>query len=153
MRLYVTLAESRRSNGGVRPRHLASLGVFGLNPAARSWVAVGERGAIWRELNETIGLLRIDTEAAALLMAALQKVVPYPTPEEVGAAELAEAEHDAQFWDGIHGSTHELIGAHHKLIETTQQKIGELEEQAEQEKQNAESAKAKAARLANYRGY
>ncbi len=84
-------------------------------------------------------------------MAAVQARVPYPTPEETGAAELLEAEHDAAFWEGLHRTTTKLIGSHEDMIASVQDKIAELQMDAEREAAAAEDAKAKAKRLNNYR--
>ncbi len=151
LRLYVSLAESRRSNGTVRQHHVASLGVVSLDPAALKWVAVKERSAVWQELHDNIARLSLDATKAAQLMAAVQARVPYPTPEETGNAELLEAEHDAAFWENMHGSTTKLIGCHEGLIAAAPRKIAELQDDAAREAASAESAKAKTKRLDNYR--
>jgi hypothetical protein len=150
-RLNVSLVEAHQSNGTVKQRHLASLGTVG--PSDKwPWVPVRERAAIWQLLHDAIGRLSIGTDVAQKLMAALQERVPYPTQEEHGAADLAEAEHDAAFWERFHGGTTKLIDSHKTLIRTAEVKISELEIEAKREAEAAEDAKAKAARLGNYRG-
>jgi hypothetical protein len=144
-RLYISVVESHRVKGVVRQRNVSTLGVVAVGDTATA------RGLVWRELHEVVGRLGVNGDDAARLMETLQSRVPYPTEVELGSDELRQAEHDAKFWDRIHGSTQKLIGDHHSLIATAQDKISDLERDAHREKASAEAARAKAARLANYR--
>jgi hypothetical protein len=145
-RLYVSLLESFRANGTVRQRTIASLGACG----ASSGSSVRQRSAVWQALHAEIGQRGIATAKAQRLMAALQSRVPYPTPEEIGAADLADAAHDAASWERMHGATTELIDCHVRTIEHLKAKVQQLHRDAEREAALAAEAKAKAKRLDNY---
>jgi hypothetical protein len=125
-RLYVSLVENRRLDGTIRQMHVASLGAL-----AAEQPSVRERSETWRTLHEVIARKGLAGNVAAKLMTALQLCVPLPTMEEIGAAELAEAEHDSAFWQSILGQTAKLIECHKEL------KVREADE--------------KAARLGNYK--
>jgi hypothetical protein len=86
-RLYVSLVRTRRVEGKVRQQHVASLGA--VTPNRPSHETVRGRGAIWQALHEVVARDQIDAEKATRLMATLQARVPYPTPEQQGAAELS----------------------------------------------------------------
>ena len=105
-----------RVGGKVRQHHVASRGSVGLE--SPSYVTVRERSAVWQALHEAVAHHHIDADKATNLMATLQVRVPYPTPEQVGAAELQQAEHDAAFWQSMHGQTTKQIDLHKKLIAT-----------------------------------
>jgi hypothetical protein len=139
-----------RVGGKVRQHHVASRGSVGLE--SPSYVTVRERSAVWQALHEAVAHHHIDADKATNLMATLQVRVPYPTPEQVGAAELQQAEHDAAFWQSMHGQTTKQIDLHKKLIAHAQKKIGTSEQDARAETAKADDAKARVARLANYRG-
>ncbi len=80
----VSLVEARRINGTVRQQHIESLGAVG------SILAVRERNRVWQALHDCVGRRGIAADAAAKLMAAVQARIPYPTQEEIGAAELSD---------------------------------------------------------------
>jgi hypothetical protein len=157
--LCVSIVETQRTNGIVRQHHRASLGTvstaqppdgFQWSPA-RPWEVIKARSAIWRTLHDAIARLNVDPATSKKLMTALQVRVPYPTEEQRGGAELAEAEHDAAFWEDMRGSTTKLIGCHENALAVHQREIAELKTSAVREAATAESAKAKAKRLDNYR--
>jgi len=135
----------------VRQRHVASLGAVTLD-REQIWLTVRERSEIWQQLHEQIRRLALDGGKAGKIMTALQARVPLPTIEEIGAAELAEAEHEAAFWGGMHKSSAKQVEGYQEMIAVCERKIGEHRELMKQEADKAETAKATAARLANYRG-
>jgi hypothetical protein len=108
---------------------------------------MGERRDIWQQLHEHVARLALDGGRAGKIMLALQARVSLPTVEEIGAAELAEAEHDAAFWERMYGTSAKQIENYQGLIKTAEQRMAEERENMKREAENAETAKAKAARL------
>jgi hypothetical protein len=152
-RLYVSLVLTKRVDGKVRQEHVAGLGsvVVGANPGRYPWVATRERVKLWQRLHENIADLPAADQGR--LMAAVHARVPLPTEEERGAADLGEAEHDAAFWEQMHGTSLKQADSYRKLAAHAERRAAEEEEQAKQEAERSEKAKARAARLANYKGW
>jgi hypothetical protein len=147
-RLNVSLVRTYRQDGKVRSEHVAALGSVPSDDSDR--FAVRDRTALWQTLYEVLADVPVADQGR--LMAAVHARVPLPTEEERGAAELSDAEHDAEFWQLMHETSLEQIDSCRRLIASTEAKIAAEQELAKQEAEWAEEAKAKAARLANYRG-
>jgi hypothetical protein len=137
-RLSVSLIRAHRVHGKPRAQHVAGLG--GVPLGGDPHVATRERARMWQRLHEAIADL--PSEQQVRLTEALHARVPLPTEEERAAAELARAEHDAAFWDQMHG--HSI-----KQAESYQQLAALASERAAVECELANRAKAE--RLANYK--
>jgi hypothetical protein len=179
-RLYVSIVRARRLNGTVRQEHVASLGAVGVDPFVRPAEYFGgnirfrvvttgqsfetqqeaeacakvrsirERKWVWESLHDHLGRLGLDSDVAAKLMTAVHERVPMPTMEEMGSAELFEAQHDAAFWESMYRTSLKQVESYKGMIAAAQRNLAEEEEQAKREAENAERAKAKIARLGNY---
>jgi hypothetical protein len=143
-RLYVSLMRSDRVDGKVKQTTIAPLA------AMSAEMRVRERQQFWEQLHRH--LEGVDPKEAEKIMMIAHERIPIPTMEEIGATDLASAEHDIEFWQNTNKQTHKIIDCHENLITSAQKKLAEWKQQAQQETEKIEQAKAKAARLDNFKG-
>jgi hypothetical protein len=142
-RLQVSLIETRRANGMVRHEHVASLGAIATPPT------IADRIAFWQRSHERLAKLsnRVTAEQHAKVLGAIHKRVPMVTADEQRDLQRANAEADAQFWDGIADVYADTVEDHEGLVAFAESKIANMEAQRADAAENAAKAKDRIARL------
>jgi hypothetical protein len=85
--LAMSLVDSRRENGRIRHKHVASLGSIETPPS------IAARIEFWRGLHERLAQLsnRLDAETRTKVIDAVHARVPMVTPDEQRATQLESA--------------------------------------------------------------
>jgi hypothetical protein len=141
--LYASIVESRRQDGRVQQVHVANLGSIDERLAGHA-LAI-ERWRFWRKVNERLSRLanRITPADDAAIRTAVYTRIPMPTPDEVRAAAIWEAERDAALWQGQHQSSVEIIKVREHLIASAQSALVDDRVLAERDAQRAAEASAR----------
>ena len=100
-RIYVTLADTVRTDGKIRRKHVASIGSIAIG--ADQATAMRDRVRLWRAVHKTLAALQLDHEAASRIMGAVHARALMPTPDQIGSVECWEAE---QRLSRLEGSRH-----------------------------------------------
>jgi Xaa-Pro aminopeptidase len=142
-RLQVSLVETQRHDGKVRHEHVAGLGSVTRPPS------VADRIAFWEHLHQRLGRLsnRIDGEAQAKIMGAVQARIPMAIPDEVRALQLEKAEAVEQQWSALQDMVQERLAGHKALRISIDREIAQDESAVPEFGSNAGRAKDRIARL------
>lgn len=149
-RLKVYIVENVRRDGRVVQETIAYLGSIdaGYLNGGDERLSIAARIAFWEAANPRLKTLanRLGDDAKRLRMAVHARI-PWPMAPERARRALLEAEHEAEMWHRMYGSTSKIIEGHERIIahSTEQKKV--LSGQALNEIGLANKWQAKAAEI------
>jgi hypothetical protein len=96
-RLQASLIQTHRADGKVRHEHVVMLGTVDVPPS------IAGRLAFWQHLHERMAKRGnwIDAATQAKLLGDIHARIPMVTPDDMRAAQLANAKADTRFWEGV----------------------------------------------------
>jgi hypothetical protein len=142
-RLQASLIETRRADGRVRHRHVASLGSIAHQPT------VTDRLGFWTALHQRLARLsnQVDGRTYGAILAAVHARIPMPTQDEQCEAALECARSDARFWEGIGGAQAGTAKEMQEIADTTARTAAKNEKAAADAAAKAKAAQERAERI------
>jgi hypothetical protein len=142
-RVQVSIAESRRVDGKVRPEHIAALGAVG-DPAT-----IADRVAFWGQLHQRLDKLsnRISGDDQAKIIGAIHARIPMVTIDEQRALQRDNAEADEKFWTCLQGMNAGLAEGHREIAAKSTSIATNAEKGAAEAATKAAAAKERLDRL------
>ena len=142
-RLQVSLVETRRVDGKVRHRHVASLGSI-----PDPW-EIADRIAFWVELHERHTRLsnQISADDLHKVMAAINDRVPMAMSDEQRQLQRENAAQDLDLCSSLHGLNESLLADHKAFAADLARKIAEMEAGTAQSAAGVEAAKERLAKI------